>query len=70
MLTLHNVIILVKSILDKDRNRYYCKIFLEKYLYQLAKKQSQNLFSYYNNVENWREKKIAKEKFYVGKKHI
>ena len=27
-LTLHNVVILVKSILNKDRNHYYYKIFL------------------------------------------
>ena len=36
-LTLHNVIILIKSVLNKDQNYYYCKIFLEKCSYQLAK---------------------------------
>ena len=36
--TLHNVIILIKSVLNNDKNHYYCKIFLEKCLYQLAKK--------------------------------
>ena len=27
-LTSHNVIILIKSILNEDKNHYYCKIFL------------------------------------------
>ena len=38
ILTLHNVIILVKSVLNKDKNHYYHKIFLEKCSYQLTKK--------------------------------
>ena len=38
ILTLHNVIIHIKSVLNKDKNTYYYKIFLEKCLYQLAKK--------------------------------
>ena len=38
-LTLHNVITLhIKSVLNKDKNYYYYKIFLEKYSYQLAKR--------------------------------
>ena len=37
-LTLHNVIIHIKSVLNKDKNHYYYKIFLEKCSYQLAKK--------------------------------
>ena len=37
-LALYNVMILIKSVLDKDRNHYYYKIFLEKCSYQLAKK--------------------------------
>ena len=37
-MTLHNVIIHIKSVLNKDKNRYYYKIFLEKCSYQLAKK--------------------------------
>ena len=36
-LTLHNVIILIKSVLSKNKNHYYYKIFLEQYSYQLAK---------------------------------
>ena len=38
ILTLHNVTILIKSVLNKDKNHYYCKIFLEKCLHQFAKK--------------------------------
>ena len=37
-LTLHNVIRLIKSVLNKDQNHYYCNKFLEKSSYQLAKK--------------------------------
>ena len=37
-LTLHPVIILIKSVLNIDKNHYYYKIFLEKCSYQLAKK--------------------------------
>ena len=44
-LTLHNAIILIKSVLNKDKNHYHYKIFLEKCLYQVAKKQSQEFFS-------------------------
>ena len=36
ILTLHNVIILVKSVLNKNQNHYYYETFLEKYLFQLA----------------------------------
>ena len=43
-LILHNVIILIKSVLNKDKNHYCYKIFLEKCSYQLAKKQSQFFF--------------------------
>ena len=37
-LTLHNIIILIKSVLNKDQNHYCYNIFLRKYSYQLAKK--------------------------------
>ena len=37
ILTLHSVIIHIKSVLNKDKNHYYCKIILEKCSYQLAK---------------------------------
>ena len=32
-LTLRSVIILIKSLLNKDKNQYYCNIFLEKCSY-------------------------------------
>ena len=38
MLTWHNVIILIKSVLNKDKNHYYYKIFLGKCSHQLVKK--------------------------------
>ena len=37
MLTLHNVIIITKSVFNKDQSHYYYNIFLEKCSYQLAK---------------------------------
>ena len=39
-----NVIIPIKSVVNKDKNHYYYKIFLEKCYYQLAKKSSQFFF--------------------------
>ena len=36
-LTLH-VLIHIKSVLNKDKNHYYYKVFLEKCSHQLAKK--------------------------------
>ena len=38
ILTLHNVIIHIKSVLNKDKNNYYYKIFLKRCSHQLAKK--------------------------------
>ena len=38
LLTLHNVIMLIKSVLNKDKIHYYYKIFLEKCSYDLGKK--------------------------------
>ena len=38
ILSFHNVIILIKSVLNKDQNHYYYKIFLQKGSCQLAKK--------------------------------
>ena len=36
-LTFHNVIMLIKADFDKDKNNYYCNIFLEKGWYELPK---------------------------------
>ena len=38
MLTLCNVIILIRSVFNKDKNHYCYYIFLEQCSYQLAKK--------------------------------
>ena len=40
ILNLH-VIILIRSVLKKDKNHYYYKVFLEKFSYQFNKKQPQ-----------------------------
>ena len=42
-MTLRNVIILIKSVWNKDKNNYYYNIFLEKASNELTKK---NKFSY------------------------
>ena len=49
-LTLHNVTINIKPDLNEDQNHFFYNIFLEKCLYQLAKKWCQKYFWYYNNV--------------------
>ena len=38
------LLILIKSVFNKDQNFYYYDIFLEKCTYQLPKKESQNFF--------------------------
>ena len=35
ILTLHQVVILIKSVLNKNQNHYYYNIFLEKCSYQV-----------------------------------
>ena len=42
-LTLHNVVILIQSLLNKNKNHYYYNVFLERCLYQLAKKYWQQI---------------------------
>ena len=34
ILSFHNVIIRIKSVVNKNKNEYYCNIFLEKLLYK------------------------------------
>ena len=43
-LTLHNVIMHIKSVLNKDKNHYYYKLSLEKCFYQLTKNNRKFLF--------------------------
>ena len=69
ILTLHNVVILIKSVLNKDKNYYYYKIFLGKYSYQLAKKLTQ-AFVHSIKMLRFGETEIAKEKFYAAKEPI
>ena len=37
-LTLHNIIILIKLVLNKDQNHYYYETFLENFSNKVAKK--------------------------------
>ena len=37
-LILHNFVILIKSVFDKDQNNYHYNTFLDKWSYQLSKK--------------------------------
>ena len=63
---LHNVIIPIKSVLNKDQNQYYYNKFLEKCTYQLAKKQSQISFDIIVMLR-FGETKVTKEKFHGAK---
>ena len=67
-MTLHNVIILIKSVLNKDQNHYYYSTFLEKGLYQLTKKFK----TFFHSIIMLRfgKTKIAKGEFYGAKKSI
>ena len=61
---MHNSIIFFKSVLDKDKNQYYFKICLEKWLYQ-----SEIVFDS-TTILRFGQTKIAKENFYAAKKPI
>ena len=62
-LILDNVTILLQSVLNKDKNHYYPKIFLEKCSYQLAKKNNRNIFFHSITLLRFGETKIAKKHF-------
>ena len=66
-MTLHNNIIPIKWVFNKDQNHYYYNIFLEKCPYQLTKKFWQISF---DDVIMLRfgDTKVAKEKNYSAKK--
>ena len=66
IMTVHNVIIHIKSVLNKDENHYYHKIFLEKCSYQLAKKWSQR-FVHSIIMVRFGENEIAKTSFMLQK---
>ena len=67
ILTLHNVIILIKSVLNKDKIHYYYRIFVKKCLYQLVKKKLQIFFDSII-ILRFAEAKMAQVKFYSAKK--
>ena len=52
-ITLHNVIILVKSVWNKDKNNYYYNIFKKKTFYELPKKKK---ICINNILQKWRVK--------------
>ena len=67
-LTLHNVIILIKSVLKKNQNHYYYYIiFLEKCSYQLAKIYKQNFLDSILMLR-FSETKVAKKELYGAKR--
>ena len=68
ILALHNIIILIKSVVNKDKSHCYYKIFFKKRLYQLAKKQWQFFYSKITLI--FGERKIATKKFHGAKKNI
>ena len=57
-MSFHNVIILVKSVCNKDKSNYCYNIFLEKASYELTKKYVFVLITYYKNGKNDRLKQI------------
>ena len=61
ILTLHNVLILIKSVLNKDQNLYLAS------LHQLTKNNDKNVFES-TIMLRFGETKVAKEKLYGGKK--
>ena len=65
-LTLHNVITLIKSVLNKDQNHYYYNIFLEKCITKLKN----NLGVFFDSVImlRFREAKNSKIKISCWKK--
>ena len=66
---MHNAIILIKSVLNKDKNHYYYKTFLETCSHQLAKKKTTN-FCHSIKMVGFGEKEIAKENFMLQKNPI
>ena len=64
------VLILIKSILNKDQNHYYYNTFSEKCSYQIAKMQLQQNFFDSVIMLRFGKTKEAKEEFYGVKKPI
>ena len=66
--TLYNVIIRIKSVLNKNKNHYYYRIFSKKFSYQLAKNNHKTFF-HSITMMRFGKRKIAKENF-MQKKHL
>ena len=49
-LTMHNVVILIKSVFLKKRNQCYYKTFSENFSYKLIKNNDNKKFSSYDNI--------------------
>ena len=64
ILTLHNVSIPIKSVLDKNQSHYYYNIFFEKCPYCLAKNNDKNFLDSIM-ILRFGETKVAKDKFMV-----
>ena len=62
----NNVDYVDELVLTKDTKHYYYNTFLEKCLYQLAKKQSQKIFRSIIMLR-FGEAKVKKENFYAAK---
>ena len=65
-LTLHSVIILIRSVFNKDQYHYYCNIFVQKYSYQLPKNNDKTFFDSIIML-GFLETKVVKEEFYRAK---
>ena len=63
---MHKVIILIKSVLNKDKNHYYYKIFA----CIIWLKDSQKTFFRSIKMLRFGEAKVTKEKLYAAKKTI
>ena len=53
---------IIQSVLNKDKNRYYYNIFLGKCLYQLAKNNNNKNFIYSIILLRFGETNVIKEK--------
>ena len=66
-LTLHHVVILFKSVFNKNHNQYYYRTFLEKCSCELAKQMTTKFFDSAIMLRSGKTE-VAKEEFYGAKK--
>ena len=62
-MTFHNVVILIKSVWNKDKNNYYYNIFLEKASYELRKRKvlRKIWMLYYNRIDTSKKMMLIKQ---------